>query len=90
MAGFAKDVGDMSINCSIWAFLCLDPAVLLGKDCVAFPPSKLLSKYRDQSNQNQFSHREFQTCYLARDDRFPEACWVPLLSDFDLEMAFIK
>ncbi|XP_071527319.1 TBC1 domain family member 25 isoform X2 [Panulirus ornatus] len=33
---------------------------------------------------------EFQTCYLARDDRFPEACWVPLLSDFDLEMAFVK
>ncbi|XP_047496073.1 TBC1 domain family member 25-like isoform X2 [Penaeus chinensis] len=33
---------------------------------------------------------EFQTCYLARDDRFPEACWVPMLSDFDLEMAFVK
>ncbi|XP_042215317.1 TBC1 domain family member 25-like isoform X2 [Homarus americanus] len=33
---------------------------------------------------------EFQTCYLARDDRFPEACWVPMSSDFDLEMAFVK
>ncbi|KAG0720766.1 TBC1 domain family member 25 [Chionoecetes opilio] len=33
---------------------------------------------------------DYQTCYLARDDRFPEACWVPLLSDFDLEMAFVK
>ncbi|XP_045615805.1 TBC1 domain family member 25 isoform X2 [Procambarus clarkii] len=33
---------------------------------------------------------EFQTCYLARDDRFPEACWLPMLSDFDLEMAFVK
>ncbi|XP_064101260.1 LOW QUALITY PROTEIN: TBC1 domain family member 25-like [Macrobrachium nipponense] len=33
---------------------------------------------------------DFQTCYLARDDRFPEACWVPMLSDFDLEMAFVK
>ncbi|CAL4124497.1 unnamed protein product [Meganyctiphanes norvegica] len=33
---------------------------------------------------------DFQTCYLARDERFPEACWLPLLSDFDLEMAFTK
>ncbi|RXG53435.1 TBC1 domain family member 25 [Armadillidium vulgare] len=31
---------------------------------------------------------DFTTYYLARDERFTEACWVPLLSDFDLELAF--
>lgn len=35
-----------------------------------------------------FILRDFTTYYLARDERFTEACWVPLLSDFDLELAF--
>ncbi|KAK4325450.1 hypothetical protein Pmani_003977 [Petrolisthes manimaculis] len=35
---------------------------------------------------------DFHTCYLARDEKAPEsqAIWVPLLSDFDLEVAFVK
>lgn len=36
------------------------------------------------------SCREFETSYLARDERLPEAVWLPLLSDFDLELAFTK
>uniref|UniRef100_A0A2P2I736 TBC1 domain family member 25 n=2 Tax=Hirondellea gigas TaxID=1518452 RepID=A0A2P2I736_9CRUS len=33
-------------------------------------------------------NREFETSYLARDDKLPEAMWCPLLSDFDLQLAF--
>jgi len=35
-----------------------------------------------------FFNREFETSYLARDERLPEAVWLPLVSDFDLELAF--